>query len=94
MPKPELEFFPVDSIPFEPVPGAPPGHYQRILTEDPDKMFVTRMLKVDPGCASTETFVHAVPVPAGVPISSASDSKTTAPSFVSCCPRRCPKQLR
>ena len=56
MPKPELEFFPVDSIPFEPVPGAPP--YQRILTEDPDKMFVTRMLKVHPGCASTETFVH------------------------------------
>jgi hypothetical protein len=41
-----------------PVEGAPPGHYQKILTEDPDRMFVTRMLKVDPGCASTETFVH------------------------------------
>ena len=58
MPKPELEFFPVDNIPWVPVPGAPPGHYQKILTEDPDKMFVTRMLKVDPGCKSTETFVH------------------------------------
>jgi len=58
MPKPELEFFPVDTIPWVPVPGAPPGHYQKILTEDPDKMFVTRMLKVDPGCRSTETFVH------------------------------------
>ena len=58
MPKPELEFFPVDNLPWTPVPGAPPGHYQRILTEDPEKMFVTRMLKVDPGCASTETFVH------------------------------------
>jgi hypothetical protein len=58
MPKPELEFFPVDTIPWTPVQGAPPGHYQRILTEDPDKMFVTRMLKVDPGCRSTETFVH------------------------------------
>ena len=58
MPKPELEFFPVDTIPWTPVPGAPPGHYQKILTEDPEKMFVTRMLKVDPGCRSTETFVH------------------------------------
>jgi hypothetical protein len=58
MPKPELEFFPVDNIPWVPVPGAPPGHYQKILTEDPDKMFVTRMLKVDPGGRSTETFVH------------------------------------
>src|SRR5215475_163995 len=58
MPKPELEFFPVSDIPWTPVEGAPPGHYQKILTEDPDKMFVTRMLKVDPGCASTETFVH------------------------------------
>src|SRR5437868_4734127 len=47
MPKPELEFFPVDNVPWVPVPGAPPGHYQKILTEDPDKMFVTRMLKVD-----------------------------------------------
>ncbi|MGA7327615.1 MAG: cupin domain-containing protein [Rhodomicrobium sp.] len=58
MPKPELEFFPVDDLPWTAVPGAPPGHYQKILTDDPDKMFVTRMLKVDPGCASTETFVH------------------------------------
>ena len=56
MPKPELEFFPVDDLPWVPVPGAPPGHYQKILTEDPDKMFVTRMLKVDPGGRSTETF--------------------------------------
>ena len=58
MPKPELEFFPVDDVPWEPVPGAPPGHYQKILTEDSEKMFVTRLLKVDPGCRSTETFVH------------------------------------
>ena len=58
MPKPELEFFPVDDLPWVPVPGAPPGHYQKILTEDPDMMFVTRMLKVDPGGRSTETFVH------------------------------------
>ena len=58
MAKPELEFFPTDNIPWVPVEGAPPGHYQKILTEDPEKMFVTRMLKVDAGGASTETFVH------------------------------------
>ena len=58
MANPELEFFPTDNIPWVPVEGAPPGHYQKILTEDHEKMFVTRMLKVDPGGASTETFVH------------------------------------
>jgi hypothetical protein len=34
MAKPELEFFPTDDIPSVPVAGAPPGHYQKILTED------------------------------------------------------------
>ena len=58
MAKPELEFFPVDDLPWVPVEGAPPGHYQKILTEDPENRFVTRLLKVDPGGASTETFVH------------------------------------
>jgi hypothetical protein len=58
MPKPELEFFRVDTLPWVPIPGAPPGHYEKILTRDPEKMFVTRLLKVDPGCASTETFIH------------------------------------
>jgi hypothetical protein len=38
MPKPELEFFPTDNIPWVPVEGAPPGHYQKILTEDPDRI--------------------------------------------------------
>jgi hypothetical protein len=38
MPKPELEFFPADDIPWVPVEGAPPGHYQKILTEDPERM--------------------------------------------------------
>ena len=32
MAKPELEFFPTDNIPWVPVEGAPPGHYQEILT--------------------------------------------------------------
>ena len=40
------------------VPGAPPGHYEKVLTQGADRMFVTRLMKVDPGCASTETFIH------------------------------------
>jgi hypothetical protein len=58
MPKPELEFFAADDLPWVPVPGAPPGHREKILTQDPDRMFVTRLMKVDPGCAGTETFAH------------------------------------
>ena len=42
MPKPELEFFAAADLPWVPVPGAPPGHHEKILTEDPDRMFVTR----------------------------------------------------
>ncbi len=53
-----LETSDVDNIPWVPVEGGPPGHYQKILTEGPEKMFITRMLKVDPGGASTEIFVH------------------------------------
>jgi ChrR-like protein with cupin domain len=58
MPKPELEFFAADERPWVPVPGAPPGHFEKVLTQDPDRMFVTRLLKAEPGSASTETFVH------------------------------------
>ena len=57
MAKPELEFFPTDDIASVPVADARLATIRRILTEDPQRMFVTRMLKVDPGCASTETFV-------------------------------------
>ena len=48
MPKPELEFFPVDDLPWVPVEGAPPGHYQKILTEDPEIGFVTRFSRWTP----------------------------------------------
>ena len=58
MHKPELEFFPADDRPWVAVPGAPPGHYEKVLTQSPERMFVTRLMKVDPGCASVETFVH------------------------------------
>ena len=52
------EFFPTDDLPWVPIPGAPPGLYEKVLTEDPDKMFVTRLTKADPGCAGREVFVH------------------------------------
>ncbi len=58
MPKQEREFFPVDELEWKLGEGSPPGHYQKVLSEDPEKMFITRLLKVDAGCASTETFVH------------------------------------
>ena len=60
MHKPELEFFPADDRPWVAVPGAPPGHYEKVLTQSPERMFVTRLMKVDPGCASTETFSHDI----------------------------------
>jgi hypothetical protein len=58
MPKPELEFFPTDNIPWKPLPGGPPGVWEKILTSDPERLFVTRLLKCDPGVTGTETFVH------------------------------------
>jgi hypothetical protein len=38
MPKPEREFFPVDELEWTPVEGSPPGHYQKVLSEEPEKM--------------------------------------------------------
>ena len=61
MHKPELEFFPADDRPWVAVPGAPPGHYEKVLTQSPERMFVTRLMKVDPGCASTESALMAFP---------------------------------
>ncbi len=58
MPKPELEFFPVEDLPFQQVAGAPAGHVQKILTEDPEKMMVTRIMKVPPHSNNPEIFVH------------------------------------
>jgi len=47
MPKPELEFFDVDSVAWEPIPGAP-GQWQKILSHDPDTGSYTRLLRNDP----------------------------------------------
>jgi hypothetical protein len=38
MPKPEREFIPVDELEWTPVEGSPPGHYQKVLSEEPEKM--------------------------------------------------------
>ena len=58
MPKPELEFFPASRAPS---PGCQsqghlPATIRKFLPKTPDNISVMRILKVDPGCRSTETF--------------------------------------
>ncbi len=49
MTKPELEIFPVEDVPWTPVPGGVPGLSERILATDPERGVATRMLRFDPG---------------------------------------------
>lgn len=64
MPKPELEFFRPDHLPWEPVAASPtggaggPGVRQRILSRDPATGDVTRLLQFDAGVETTETIAH------------------------------------
>lgn len=58
MPKPELEFFDVNKIEWKPMPGYPPGVYQRLLTRDEETGNFTHMLRFDPGVQTKETLVH------------------------------------
>lgn len=65
MPKPELEFFTPDRIPWEPVAAASPtggaggpGVRQKILSRDPERGDVTRLLRFDAGVETTETIAH------------------------------------
>ena len=64
MPKPELEFFTPDGIPWEPVTGSRgggaggPGVTQRILSHDPESGDVTRLLRFEAGVETTEPIVH------------------------------------
>ena len=59
MPKPELEFFPTESIPWIAVEGSASGALAKNLTEDPRRMLVTRMLKVDSRLRQRQrAFVH------------------------------------
>jgi hypothetical protein len=61
--KPHLEFTPVSMKEgFHPVPGYPPGFYEKILagTLDEKKGHGSRprLLRIDPGAFSTVPFVH------------------------------------
>ncbi len=57
MPKPELEFFDVSSIPWQPVAGVE-GLYEKILSRDPGTGDYTRLLRFDPGCDTTPNGVQ------------------------------------
>lgn len=58
MPKPELEFFDVGSIPWRQVEGMPPGIEERILSRDPQTGDYTRLLRFAPGVETKETLAH------------------------------------
>jgi hypothetical protein len=64
MPKPEREFFRPDDLPWEPVAASPtggaggPGVRQKILSRDPERGDVTRLLRFDAGVETTETITH------------------------------------
>ena len=64
MPKPELEFFRPDSLPWEAVAGSATGGaggrgvVQKILAHDPDTGDVTRLLRFDAGVETSGTITH------------------------------------
>lgn len=64
MPKPELEFFPPDHVPWTPVAGSPssgaggPGIEEKILSRDPSTGDVTRLLRFAPGVRTADTITH------------------------------------
>lgn len=50
MPKPELEFFPVEAVAWTPaLGGTVAGLFERILAHDPEADVATRILRFDPG---------------------------------------------
>jgi hypothetical protein len=64
MPKPELEFFRPDQIPWQPVTGSTtagvggPGVKEKILSRDEKTGDVTRLVRFDAGVETTETITH------------------------------------
>ena len=64
MPKPELEFFSPDRLPWEPVAASPTGGAggrgvrQKILSRDAESGDVTRLLQFDAGVETRETITH------------------------------------
>ncbi|MBI4319336.1 MAG: cupin domain-containing protein [Chloroflexi bacterium] len=57
MPKPELEFFDPESIPWVPT-GDKPGAYEKILSSDPETGNYTRLFRVVGPSEGTKTLVH------------------------------------
>jgi hypothetical protein len=64
VPKPELEFFRPDDLPWQPVAGSAtggaggPGVMERVLSRDPATGDLTRLLRFDPGVETRETIAH------------------------------------
>jgi anti-sigma factor ChrR (cupin superfamily) len=64
MPKPELEFFAPDHLPWRPVAGSVtggaggPGVSEKILAHDPGTGDVTRLLRFEAGVETAETITH------------------------------------
>ena len=57
MAKPELEFQDTSAQPWQPVSGAVPGIWERILSRDPQSGDYTRLMKFDPGVDSSSNGV-------------------------------------
>jgi hypothetical protein len=64
MPKPELEFFTPDHLPWESVAGSAregaggPGVHQKILSRDAERGSVTRLVRFDTGVESSDVIAH------------------------------------
>jgi len=58
LPKPELELFDTEMIPWRPVEGEPEGVYEKILSRDEETGSYTRLLKFAPGLKLTEVLAH------------------------------------
>ncbi|MBI4637972.1 MAG: cupin domain-containing protein [Candidatus Rokubacteria bacterium] len=64
MPKPQLEFFRPDRLPWRPVEGSAtggaggPGVMEKILSHDPETGDVTRLLRFDAGVETSGTIAH------------------------------------
>ncbi len=57
MVKPELEFFDVDQIEWQPIAESP-GTWERILSKDPNTQSYTRMLRFNPKATTKDTLSH------------------------------------
>jgi len=58
MPKPEIEFSLLSDVEWSPAPGYPPGVEEEILSRDETSGDCTRLLRFEPGAASTQTLSH------------------------------------